>query len=370
MPSPRLRILDAARPEDARAWVDLWERWPRREVFAHPRYVALGLEPNTRALCAAVESEEFNVIYPFILRDLTVEPICPSELSVATDIVTPYGYGGPYYWGTVKPEQVARAFWEDFDDWASQQTVISEFVRFTLFSGDTLPYPGEVQERAPNVVRDLDLAEDAFWMDFEHKVRKNVKKALRNEVRIELDPTGERLEEFLRLYTSTMGRREASERYYFPRAYFEAIHQGLPGSFMYFHAVHKEVVVSTELVLISAENVYSFLGGTERSAFEVCPNDLLKYEVIRWAKDAGKERFVLGGGYQPEDGIYRYKLAFAPHGQIPFRTGQRIFREDLYQRLTDARCAQARLEDADWRPQPDYFPAYRAPALERQISSG
>ncbi len=55
MPSPRLRILDAAQPEDAHAWVNLWERWPYPEVFAHPRYVALSLEPNTRAHCAAVE---------------------------------------------------------------------------------------------------------------------------------------------------------------------------------------------------------------------------------------------------------------------------------------------------------------------------
>ena len=40
---------------------------------------------------------------------------------------------------------------------------------------------------------------------------------------------------------------------------------------MYFHALHKEVVVSTELVLVSAENVYSFLGGSERSLSKSAP---------------------------------------------------------------------------------------------------
>jgi hypothetical protein len=282
MPSPQLQIWDAAQSEDARSWIDLWERWPRREVFAHPRYTSLVIRPGTRALCAAIESEEFNVIYPFILRDLTVEPFRPGALFAGTDIVTPYGYGGPFYWGSVNPAQAARAFWEAFDQWASQQCVISEFVRFTLFLDEILPYPGQMHQRAPNVVRNLDLADDVMWMDFKHKVRANVKKALRNEVRIELDQTGERLDDFLRLYISTLERREASEHYYFPRTYFEAIHQGLLGSFMYFHALHKEVMVSTELILISAENVYSFLGGTESSAFSVCPKGLERNNIYEF----------------------------------------------------------------------------------------
>jgi hypothetical protein len=82
--------------------------------------------------------------------------------------------------------------------------------------------------------------------------------------------------------------------------------------------------------------------------------------VIRWAKGEGKKRYVLGGGHLPEDGIYRYKLAFAPNGRIPFWTGQRILRKDLYQQLVDERKAQARVEGVEWSPRDDYFPAYRA----------
>ena len=33
------RVLDASVPEERSAWLALWERWPGREVFAHPDYV-------------------------------------------------------------------------------------------------------------------------------------------------------------------------------------------------------------------------------------------------------------------------------------------------------------------------------------------
>lgn len=154
-----------------------------------------------------------------------------------------------------------------------------------------------------------------------------------------------------------MDRRGADPRYYFPRSYFERLQHGLPGHFMYFHAVLEGEVVSSELVLVSAENVYSFLGGTLPATFNLRPNDLLKYEIIRWAGRAGKKRFVLGGGYQKDDGIYRYKLAFAPGGATPYHVGYRILDPELYEALMHNRADQ---------PQPEgehsagYFPAYRA----------
>jgi hypothetical protein len=129
---------------------------------------------------------------------------------------------------------------------------------------------------------------------------------------------------------------------------------------MYFHAIHDGRVISTELVLVSAENVYSFLGGTDSRGFEMRPNDLLKYEIVLWAKRQGKRRFVLGGGYKTGDGIYRYKLGFAPHGSMPYYVGCRVLRADLYDKLVKNKEALARSKGDEWFPQTGYFPAYRA----------
>jgi hypothetical protein len=326
---------------DSAEWLEHWSAWPEREVYAHPGYVALEAGEHARALCAGWRSDEGRVLYPFLLRDLRVEPFGVD----ASDVITPYGYGGAFFWGSDR-EVVAREFWPAFDMWAAEERVVSEFVRLALFEDELLPYPGEREQRLVNVVRDLAPSADELWMDCEHKVRKNVKKARRAGVTIEFDPTGERLDDFLRLYERTLERREAPERYRFPRAFFER----LPKECVYVHALHGDEVVSSELVLLSEHNAYSFLGGTDSDAYELRPNDLLKWELILWAKAAGKRRFVLGGGYTADDGIFRYKRSFAPRGLVPFHVGWRILEPQLYRELTERVGARS---DAD------FFPAYR-----------
>ncbi|MEP6622104.1 MAG: GNAT family N-acetyltransferase, partial [bacterium] len=207
------------------------------------------------------------------------------------------------------------------------------------------------------VVRDLELSMDQLWMMFEHKVRKNVKKAQRAGILVEHDE-GERLESFLSIYQHTMDRRDAHERYYFPREYFERLHATLPGQFRYFHAIREGSVLSTELVLVSSENVYSFLGGTREDAFEHRPNDILKHAIMDWAVSQGKRHFVLGGGYAPDDGIFRYKLAFAPDGRRPFYVGRRILLPAAYARLVERRTLLRR-EHEDAPSSSGFFPAYR-----------
>ena len=73
-----------------------------------------------------------------------------------------------------------------------------------------------------------------------------------------------------------------------------------------------------------------------RAAFDVRPNDLLKWQLILWLRNEGKRRFVLGGGYSADDGIFRYKRSFAPHGLVPFFVGRRVLQQELYNRLTGA----------------------------------
>jgi Acetyltransferase (GNAT) domain len=353
------RVLQADNSLDFEEWITLWQLWPQREVHAHPNYLKLYVDGRkSQALCASWTSPAGFVLFPFILRDLTIEPYWSPEIGNAVDIVTPYGYGGPYVWGTEDIQDISEEFWASFDTWGVKQNLVSEFIRFSLFHDTLLNYPGQQEVRLNNIIRDLDLDLDAIWMDFKSAVRKNVKKAERDNITIELDD-GKRLDDFLYLYEHTMNRRGASTSYYFPRAYFEQIHQTLPGQFLYFHAVHDQKIISTELVLVSEHHVYSFLGGTDEDSFELRPNDLLKYEIIRWAKLQGKQRFILGGGYEGEDGIFKYKLKFSPKGILPFSVGYRIHREDLYEQLVRNKTALAKSSGIKLE-QSCFFPLYRA----------
>lgn len=356
--SVEFRVWDAADPHDRKTWTDSWRQWPGREVFGHPDYVRLYAGPCARALCASASNGTGCVLYPFLLRALGGEPYCDASLRDNVDIATPYGYGGPFCWGSPWNPDSARAFWMDFDAWACRSRVVSEVVRLSLFPETLLHYPGDRRVRSQNVVRLLD-SEEELWRDFEHKVRKNVNKARAAGVTVQVDEIGDRLDDFMAIYTATMNRRNADETYYFPRTYFERIQTDLKGQFAWFHASVGGTVVSTELVLVSANRIYSFLGGTDAAWFHVRPNDLLKVEIMNWARNSGKTEFVLGGGYAVGDGIYRYKLSFAPSGSVPFSIGSRVLDATAYERLVEARRTFAVKQGGQWQPNSEYFPVYR-----------
>lgn len=347
--SGSFRVLDASVSDDRMSWLEAWTQWPNREVQTHPAYAELFAGPDDRALAAFYTRGDLSVLYPFLLRDI------PSKIvsSGLKDITSPYGYGGPVAWGEDPDETGMSAFWIGFDRWARSAGVVSEFIRFNLSGNASLPYPGKKVVRQQNIVVTIDLPDDDLMRSFEAKVRKNVKRSLREGVAIEVDTTAAGFDAFYPIYLQTMERRSAASGFFFPASFFEAIHRDLLGQFAYFTARHEGVVVSTELVLISEQSVYSFLGGTLPEAFALRPNDLLKVEIMRWARGQSKRSFVLGGGFEPGDGIERYKRSFAPEGIVEFVTGQRVLDEHAYDSLLVDRLAHGEVPDG-------FFPRYRA----------
>ncbi|MCD4728426.1 MAG: GNAT family N-acetyltransferase [Pirellulales bacterium] len=352
-----VRFLDNAVPAEAADWLACWQAWPGREVSAHPGYVSLFARPADRVVCATMSEAGAGVLFPFLLRPLDVEPWTESG-ETACDLVTPYGYGGAFAWNC--DAEQANTFWERFQAWAKTQHVVSSFARLSLFPDQQLPFAGEVTVDRQNIVRDLAPTPEELWKDFEHKVRKNVNRAKRSGLTVEIDESGRRIEEYLAIYYATMERREAAGGYFFPREFFEQLVHDLPGQFVFFHVLDSGQVVSTELVLVSAENMYSFLGGTLADSFAKRPNDLLKYEAMLWGRQSGKRTFVLGGGYAENDGIYRYKKSFSPIGSKPFRVARKIYDTAAYYRLLEHRRLQETNNDPAWTPKAGYFPVYRA----------
>jgi hypothetical protein len=347
-------ILDAAIPEQLATWISLWQSWSAREISAHPEYARLFSRPCDRVVCASLNTDQGGVLFPLILRPLSTTS-WGKDYGYCYDWTTPYGYGGPFTWGSID----AQFFWSAFDAWCMQNNIVCGFARLALFPEQLLPFVGEVETKAMNVVRTLDPNPDILWMDYEHKVRKNVNKARRNGIEICVDETGDRLQEFLSIYYATMERRQASVRYYFPVEFFQVLTEKLKGGFIFFHGLYQDKIVSTELVLVSVNYIYSFLGGTLADFFDFRPNDLLKHAIIEWGIAQHKKAFILGGGYEPQDGIFRYKLSFAPSGKIPFKIGKRIYNPTVYASLLQLRqeweMAQGRL----WIPDTGFFPAYR-----------
>ncbi len=356
--NPGFEILGSANELEKKKWLDIWLSWPEKDIFAHPEYLGIFETRDERAFAAVYSADRATILYPFLKRSFNSLSWISDGFRECFDIASPYGYGGAYYWGDpALKTAVSGFFWTAYNEWLRINQCISEFTRFHLFEQDLAVYPGEKVLRGKNVVRSLYLSKDEIWMDFEHKVRKNIKKSERSGLKCLLDEHGKYLEEFIKIYESTMHRRKARGFYFFDRSFFESISRRLPRNSIFFHVLDGNKIVSTELVLFSKNTAYSFLGGTLEDAFDKRPNELLKYTVISWAKDQGISNYVLGGGYNPEDGVYRYKLSFAPGGEYPFYTGQRIIDEDKFNDVISIRRHSSKKK---WEPEKGYFPPYRS----------
>jgi hypothetical protein len=354
-------VLNEENSEDCAKWRELVENFADCEPMMLPEYLRLfSVEPSEKVLCAWYMKKKGGVIYPFILRRIDALGWCPKSLSGFSDVTTPYGYGGPFHYGEMSESEI-RAFWAYMDDWYKENGVITEFIRFSLeLSRPRMFYPGEAIIKNKNIVRTLYNDMDEIWLDFEYKVRKNVRKAERNGLCVELDTAGSRIDDFLRIYYSTMARRGAKPFYHFNSSFFDELNRALLGKFAYFHTIQNNTIISSELVLYSRTAIYSFLGGTERSSYDLRPNDLLKYEIIKWGAGSGRRWFVIGGGYQPEDGIYKYKKSFAPQGDACFYTGQRILNLVAFDDINNARREYELETRGQWTPLEGYFPQYRS----------
>ena len=342
---------------DREAWLEAWAA-AGREPFAHPDYVAIFSGQGETPHAAVVETSHGMALVPLVLSSVP-GPLDPAGQAL-TDASSPYGYGGPF---GATPEALAEA-WSVIADWMELQGIVTLFGRLSVQA----PAPDPVSERitvrsdADNIVVDLRRPAEEQWGHYEHKVRKNVKKALRAGLTVRVGTAFTDLPEFVALYSATMDRRGAADWYKFDRAFFASLTDRLAGSY-----VAAEVrdasgqLVSAELVLCSDEYLYSFLGGTFPEAFPYAPNDLLKHEVINFGREAGRVGYVLGGGYAANDGIFRYKRSFDPDGVLPFSRVEIIGSPSTYQHLVDLRYGETRATGQHAHPVSGYFPAYRAP---------
>lgn len=353
-----MRCLESTGAERAE-WLTAWEA-TGRQPFAHPDYVNLFTESDGDAIALLSEGEGATVLLPLIRRRLPPHPwvgsVDPERLWV--DAVSPYGYGGPFASGRVE----WREYYVELLAWMHAARVLTCFVRLSLDAPvpqPPLPVGLRAQEISKNIVVDLRRSMDEQWRHYAHKVRKNVNKARRAGLRVEITPGFSNLDGFLAVYHETMKRRQADAGYFFDSAFFEALDRGGVGLLQADVFDPADHLLSTELVLMSRTTLYSFLGGTRQEAFPHAPNDLLKHEVIAYGHAHGMATFVLGGGYEPDDGIFRYKRGFDEEGIVTYFGLQLITDVAAYDDLSRASGSVKAEPIRDGNS--TFFPRYRTP---------
>lgn len=305
-------------------------------------------------ICFVFEKENQGILMPGYLKKIKIY----DQEKDFFDFSTPYGYSGPFHAFNINDE-IVTSFWEKVDVWYRENKVVSEFVRFNLFD-NSKNYNGVVHETMLNIKGEV-VDEETQWKLFEAKVRKNVKRAQKENLNVEIyyrNIEASHIRSFHNIYIDTMKRTNATDFFFYSYEQFEKFilkNQELCAICTVFD---NDVAVSTELLLLSNNSVFSFLGGTLEEAFDKRPNDFLKYSVINWARSQQIKYYVLGGGYGYEDGIYKYKKAFFPDDKVIFKTGRKIIDKFTYTSLVEEVVANKNEEEKAELKSSAFFPLY------------
>ena len=142
-----------------------------------------------------------------------------------------------------------------------------------------------------------------------------------------------KIAEFHDIYIQTMKRRGTNKSFLYSFQEFKRFINNNEKYSAICTIYFKDIPISSELILISKDSIYSFLGGTDENYFDKRPNDFLKFEALNWARAQGKNHYILGGGYSLEDGIFQYKKGFFPNDVVDFYTGRKILNQKVYDQL-------------------------------------
>lgn len=271
--------------------------------------------------------------------------------SEPTDLITPYGYGGPV---TAGPAPPVAGFAGAYADWCRLCSAVSTFVLFhPLYANQELDTGFHVEPLTGTIA--WELAPDADLLAGMHRHhRRMVRRALGAdaEVRIAVCTPGDvdALAGFRRLYTETMQRVDADAFYRFGDGYWSALADGVP-------MVSVEVWQGSEHVagvlgLTGPPWLHYHLGASSEPGRSLGASHLALYALARWGQEQGYSRLHLGGGVGGRrDSLFVYKERFAPGGEIPAAIGKAVHDPARYRELT----GQTEVSFTG------FFPAYRAP---------
>lgn len=321
--------------QEKRLWQECWSELPKdqRSIYLKAEYYEIYEKLGYgEASCVIFKRNECLFLYPFLKRNLKKTGLAIDQ-NEYFDVEGAYGLNGAgsKFLSSADLNEIEQS-WKNY---CKLNHIIAEFARFNpiLSNNEYSPYLENVSI-GEVVIVDL-TCQDLMYDSYEHSVRKNIKKAIKQNVVVasfaSKDLSVQSFNNFIDIYYNTMDRNKASSFYYFKPEFFELVREHLPDNSRWFFAFNEALPVSVELVLYDETTCYSFLGGTLPEHFNSGANVLLKNEIILFFQAVGLRFFFLGGGLIANDGIFKYKKNFAKNSSERFFIGKKVHLEKQYE---------------------------------------
>jgi hypothetical protein len=334
--------------------------------FYHRRtYHALTeAEVGVEAHLAVFGNDERYIAWPYLRR-----PIAGSTSYDATSV---YGYTGPISVGLEQTNPTAAAAfaneaWSALRAaWADQQ-IVSLFTRFhPLLDNSRLAdgFEGAAVGPSPalltlgrTVSMDLRITSEERFAAYDKETRYEIRRARRMGLEVHVDTTFAHLDDLADLYTQTMLRNDAEERYFFSRHYLPQLIKALEARAHLTVATFEGEIVGALLFVVDGPFAQAHITGVAERHLKLSPLKALLDTSADTAKALGAHWFHLGGGRQGiEDMLFKFKRRIA-RVEHKFVVGRWVLDEPRYCELAGINLAAAATQ------QPRFFPAYRAPKV-------
>lgn len=298
------------------------------------------------------ESKLGSIRHQFIKRKI------PSELTAGEnwyDLVTPYGYGGPYIERSNEEDKQALLleFQTEFENYCMKNNIVSEFIRFHPILSNAADFETvyEIHADRKTVGTALDGLENPMRNELTKECRKKIRNVLNAGIGFRVTEDPENLEEFKRVYNATMQRNHAQDYYHFDDEYYENCLNYFKSNMILVEAIYEGQVIAATMCFVANKIIHVHLSGTDSAFLHLSPAYVLKYAVILWGIEHGCTLVHYGGGRtsSPQDSLYTFKKKFGKR-QFDFCIGKKVWNQSVYDRL----CRGINTDDHT-----DFFPAYR-----------
>jgi len=271
-----------------------------------------------------------HFLYPFILTPVVLN----TQDSGYYDISSVYGYTGPI--ATTRSANFIAAAWKAFDEYATTQKLVAEFIRFSPFNNsEHFAHPKtNIEENRKLAVSHREENLEAFLAKLSTKTRNMLRKAERAGLTArELDLT-EHLAAFRKLYDETMNRRQALDFFYFDDQYYEKLLLLDQNCLRLFGVFAEDKLVAAAMAVTREKSGLYHLGASLSEYATLGAGNLSLVYMSDCLMKSGVEFINMTGGRTTanDDPLLRFKKSNAT-GTAAFYIGKRIINPEAYQNL-------------------------------------
>lgn len=297
----------------------------QKDIYFYEDYVKLATGNNEIPLCIVCEEDEKIILLPFLR----------SSYKEYYDFETPYGYGGPIS-NCDDKEWNEKALKAIIDFFVNNQ-YLAGFVRFhpLLNNADLCRNVFTVIDDRKTIVIDTSVSGEEIWQNQIHSKNRNmIRKAEKNGLEFIRDNEFKYMEDFKRLYNTTMQRLDADGFYFFDDEYYKRFIEIFKGKGFLGCISKCSEIIGAALFMYENDYGHYHLAGSNRDYSSLGTNNLLLWKVACEMHKNGVKDFHLGGGTNgdEENSLYKFKCTFSPNTK-QFSIGKIIFNKNAYDEI-------------------------------------